>query len=104
MDMGETSGPDLVTTHNGAKVLECFCGATFGELNVVPQNQTIIGQHCKKTLNIIRKPKSFQNKQIMLFLLHIILVIDLQPKVYQLNYISYCFVMMILCVLWEGQT
>jgi hypothetical protein len=32
------------------------------------------------------------------------LVIGLQPKLYQLSYISFGFVMMTLCVVWEGQT
>jgi hypothetical protein len=32
------------------------------------------------------------------------LAIGLQPKLYQLSYISFGFVMMTLCVVWEGQT
>jgi hypothetical protein len=31
------------------------------------------------------------------------LVPSLQPKVYQLSYISFGFVMVTLCVVWEGQ-
>jgi hypothetical protein len=76
----------------------------FGELNVVPRTQAIIVQHCKNTVNDITKLESFLNKQIMVFLLNVMLVIGLQPKVYQLSYISFGFVMMTLCVVWEGQT
>jgi hypothetical protein len=42
--------------------LNASMGMTFGELNVVPQNQTIVVWYCKKILKIIAKPKSFQNK------------------------------------------
>jgi len=70
----------------------------FGELNVVLQSQAIVAQHCKKTLNNIAKLKSFINKQIVVLLLCVMLVIGLQPKVYQLSYISFGFVMMTLCV------
>jgi hypothetical protein len=83
--------------------LNASMGTTFGELNVVPRNQAIIVQHCKKTLHITTKPESFQNKQIMVFMLRIMLVIDMHPKVYQLSYISFGFAMMTSCVLWEGQ-
>jgi len=49
----------------------------FSKLNVVPQSQAIVVQHYKKTLNITAKPKSFQNKQIMVFQLHVMLVTSL---------------------------
>jgi hypothetical protein len=49
----------------------------FNKLNVVPQSQAVVVQHCKKTLNITTKPKSFQNKQIMVFQLHVMLVTSL---------------------------
>jgi hypothetical protein len=56
VDMGETNGPNIVITHNDMEVLEYLCGTTFGELNVIPQSETIIAQRCKKTLNISTKP------------------------------------------------
>jgi hypothetical protein len=83
--------------------LSAYVGMTFGELNVVLQNQTVLAQHCKKTLNNITKLKSFLNKQIVVLLLCVMLVIGLQPKVYQLSYISFGFVMMTLCVVGKGQ-
>jgi len=39
----------------------------------------------------------------MVFQLLVMLFISLQPKVYQFNYISFGFVMMTFCVVWEGQ-
>ncbi len=83
--------------------LNAFMGMAFGELNIIPRNKAVIAQHCKKTLNTTTKPKSFQNKQIMVFMFHVMLVTNLQPKVYQLSYISFGFVMMTLCVVWEGE-
>jgi hypothetical protein len=80
------------------KSLNAFLGKSLGELNIAPQSQTPFVQRCKKTLNISTKPKWFQNKQIMVFLLHVMLVISLQPKVYQLSYISFGFVMMTLFI------
>jgi hypothetical protein len=56
MDVGETGGPHLVITHNDAEVFESFVGMAFGELNVVPQSQAIVVQHCKKILNTTTKP------------------------------------------------
>ncbi len=45
--------------------MSAYVGMTFGRLNVVLQNQTVIVQHCKKTLNNIAKLKLFLNKSIM---------------------------------------
>jgi hypothetical protein len=42
-------------------------GMAFGEFNIIPQSQTIIVQCCTK-------PKSFQNKQIVVFRLRVALV------------------------------
>jgi hypothetical protein len=64
-------------------------GMTFGRLNVVLQNQAVIVQHCKNTLNNIAKLKLFLNKEIVVLLLCVMLVIGPQPKVYQLSYISF---------------
>jgi hypothetical protein len=44
------------------KSLNASMGTTFGGSNVVPRNQVVVVWHCKKTLNIISKPKSFQKK------------------------------------------
>jgi hypothetical protein len=57
--------------------LSAFVGTTFSGLNVVPQSLTFVAQHCKKALNITIKPKSFQNKQIVVFLLYVMLAIGL---------------------------
>jgi hypothetical protein len=57
--------------------LSAFMGTTFSGLNVVPGSPTIVAQHCKNALNITVKPKSFQNKQIVVFLLCVMLVIGL---------------------------
>jgi hypothetical protein len=84
--------------------LNAYVVMAFGELNVFPRTQVVIVQRYKNTINNITKLESFLNKQIMVFLLNVMLVIGLQPKVYQLNYISFGFVMMTLCVVWEGQT
>jgi len=78
--------------------LNASMGMAFGELNVVPRSQTIIAWCYKKTQNTTTKLESFQNKQIMVFLLCVMLVISMQPKVYQLSYISFGFVMMTLCI------
>jgi hypothetical protein len=57
--------------------LNAYMGmALISELNVVPRSQIIVVQHCIKTKNIIAKPKSFQNKQIMVFMLHVMLFIS----------------------------
>jgi hypothetical protein len=67
------------------KSLSVFVVMAFGELNATLQSLKLVSQHCKKTLNTTIKPKSFKNKQIMVFLFHVMLVIGLQPKVHQLN-------------------
>ncbi len=54
-------------------------------------------------LHLTTKPKAFQNKLITVFLLCVMLVSGLQPKVHQLNYISFGLVMITLIVVWEGQ-
>ncbi len=50
------------------------------------------------------KTKIIQNIHIMVFLLCVMLVIGLQPKVHRSNYINFGFVMMSLIIVWEGQT
>jgi hypothetical protein len=40
----------------------------------------------------------------MVFLLCVMLVIGLQPKVHRSNYINFGFVMMSLIIVWERQT
>jgi hypothetical protein len=42
-------------------------GQRFGELNVVSQSQVVVVWCYKKTLKTTAKPKSFQNKQIVIF-------------------------------------
>ncbi len=37
------------------RFLNAYVGTTFGELNIIPQSQTIIAQCCQKTLNITTK-------------------------------------------------
>jgi hypothetical protein len=103
MDVGETNIHMHVAPIMVWRSLSAFVVMTFGESNATFQSLKLNFQHCKKTLNIITKPKSFQNKQIMVFLLHVMLVIGLQPKVHQLSQISFGFVMMTLIVVWEGQ-
>jgi hypothetical protein len=78
--------------------LSAYVGMAFGELNVILPSQIVIAQCCKKTLNNIAKLKLFLNKQIMVLFLCVMLVIGPRPKVYQLNYISFDFVMMTLCI------
>jgi len=55
-------------------------GMAFGELNIVPQSQAFTARCYTKTLNIITKLKSFQNKQIVVFLLCVMLVTNLTTK------------------------
>ncbi len=71
--------------------LSAFAVRAFGELNVIPPNPTFTIQCCKNTLSNIVKPKSFQNKQIVVFQFHVMLVNNLQPKVHQLSYIKFWF-------------
>jgi hypothetical protein len=59
------------------RFFNAYVGMTFGKLSVVPPSQIVIAWHCKKTPNTIAKPKLFQNKQIMVFQLHVRLVIGL---------------------------
>jgi hypothetical protein len=56
---------------------KAFIGTTFGKLNATPRSQTLVAQCWKNTLHTIAKPKSFQNKQIMVFLFHVMLVTSL---------------------------
>ncbi len=63
----------------------------FGELNVIPPNPTFTTQCYKNTLNIIVKPNSFQNKQIVVFQFNVMLVNNLQPKVHQVSFIKFWF-------------
>jgi hypothetical protein len=77
VDVGEASNLIPIITHTSVEVLKCFCGDNIWRIKRCPQSQTLIVQCCKKTLNIIAKPKSFQNKQIMVFLLCVMLVIGL---------------------------
>jgi hypothetical protein len=57
----------------------------------------------EKNIKHYYKTKLISNKQIVVFLFHVMLVTSLQPKVYQLSYISFGFIMMTFCVMWEGQ-
>ncbi len=82
MDVGETTGHVFIVSHNGVEVLECFCGDSIWQIEHYPPKSNIIAQCCKKTQSTIAKPKPFQNKQIVVFLLHVMLVIGLQLKVY----------------------
>jgi hypothetical protein len=50
VDVGEGNIANLVVTYNGAEVLECLYGDDIGELNIVPLNQIVITQHCKKNI------------------------------------------------------
>jgi hypothetical protein len=59
------------------RYLSVFVVMTFGESNTTLQSLKLNYQHCKKTLNITTKPKSFQNKQIVVFLFRVMLVIGL---------------------------
>jgi hypothetical protein len=60
--------------------LSTFMGMAFAALNIVPRNQIVIVRCCTKTLNITTKPLSFQNKQIMVFMLCLMLVISSATK------------------------
>jgi hypothetical protein len=101
VDVGETRTALIMLSPTMVwRSLDVFVGTTFGELNITPRSQTLVAWCCKKTLNTTAKPKSFQNKQIMVFLFYVMLVISLQLKVYQLSYISFGFVMVTLCVVW----
>jgi hypothetical protein len=98
MDVGETNNPMHVAPIMVWRSLNAFVVMRFGESNVTFQILKLNSQHYKKTLNITKKPKSFQNKQIMVFFLLVMLVIGLQPKVHQLSQISCGFVMMTLII------
>jgi hypothetical protein len=63
MDVGETSSHVPVVLHKMVwRLLGAFVVKVFGKLNVAPPSLTLNARCCKKTLNIITKPKSFQNK------------------------------------------
>jgi hypothetical protein len=99
VDVGETRmALSVLSSTMVWKSLSAFVGMTFGDLNIAFQSQIFVAWCCKKTLNITTKPKSLQ--KIVVFLLCVMLVTSLQPKVYQLNYISFDFVMVTLCVVW----
>jgi hypothetical protein len=36
VDMGETTGPDPIITHNGVEVLECLCGDDIWQIKCCP--------------------------------------------------------------------
>lgn len=91
MDVGRSATLCLLLCTMVWRSLNAFVVKAFGILNVIPPNPTFTTQCCKNTLSIIVKPKSFQNKQIMVFQFHVILVSSLQPKVHQLTYIKFWF-------------
>jgi hypothetical protein len=62
------------------KSLSDSLGMTYSKLNIVPQSQIVIARCHTKTLNITTKPISFQNKYIVVVLLHVMLVISPTTK------------------------
>ncbi len=78
VDVGETNNPNHVIIHNGVEVLECLYGDGIWQFECCPPTKvTLVAWCCKKTLNIIVKPKSFQNKKIMVFMLRVMLATSL---------------------------
>jgi hypothetical protein len=69
-------------------------------LNVDLQSQKLIARHWKKTLNTIAKPKSFQNKQIVVFMFHVMLIIGFSQRCinFELHKFWFCHDDLMRCV------
>jgi hypothetical protein len=78
-----------------------FMVMMFGTLNDVTLSPMPNVWHCKRTPSTIAKQKSFQGEQNGVFLLLVMLVIGVLPKVRQLSYISFGFVMISKLLCWR---
>jgi hypothetical protein len=74
----------------------------FGTLNDVTPSLMPNVQHYKRTPSTIARKKSFQGEHNGAFLLFVMLVIGVLPKVWQSNYTSFGFVMMIEAIVLEA--
>ncbi len=62
-----------------------FVVMMFGALSDAPPSQMFNVQPCKRTITTIVRPKSLKKKQIVAFLLFVMLAIGMQLEVQQLN-------------------
>ncbi len=79
-----------------------FVVTMFGTLNDVTPSLVPNVWYCKRTPSIITRQKSFQREHNKAFFLLVMLVIGVLLEVWQLNYTSSSFVMMIRVVVLEA--
>jgi hypothetical protein len=63
VDVEEVNNLILVITHTTVEVLECFYADNIWQIKRCPQNQTLVIQHCKKTLSIIANQNHFKTNR-----------------------------------------
>ncbi len=108
VDVGETNGPNPIITRNGAEVLECFYGDGIWQIEHCPPPPPPRARDLNTCCVVLQKNTKHYYKAKIISKqknhgFHVsCYVTSLQPKVYQLNYINFGFVMMTLCVVWEG--
>jgi hypothetical protein len=78
-----------------------FMVMMFGTLNDVTPSPMPNVRHCKRTPSTIAKQKSFQGEQNGVFLFLVMLVIGVLPKVQQLSYTNFGFVMILELLCWR---
>lgn len=80
----------IMFIHNGGEVCKSLCRRGVWWIEQCPPNQILNALLCKRTLITTARWKSYQQKQLMVFLLHVMMVGCPSLKVVLMNFTNYC--------------